>query len=389
MMFLLFLFLLLALMYGYVALRMANALPVPDGLKRSLKIWLVLCWLLSPLPIWLRTHAYEGAWVDVLSWFVYLNMGFFSLLFVAGLLLELLQLTHHFWRKGKPEAQGHAGRDRRAFMRSSMHAGVFAATGSMTGLGVGNVIAGPVVKEVQVPVRGLPDALQSLRIVQITDMHVGPTVKRAYVQDVVDQVNTLDADLVVVTGDMVDGTVHHLQHDVAPLADIQARYGKFFITGNHEYYSGVLDWLAEMQRLGFTTLLNEHAVITHEGHSLLLAGVTDYRAHQYLPEHASDPHKAIEGAPDVAAKLLLAHQPKSVFEAARAGYDLQISGHTHGGQYYPWTFVARLANPYVQGLHLHEGMWIYVSPGTGYWGPPVRLGTRAEISLIRLRTAQA
>jgi predicted MPP superfamily phosphohydrolase len=196
--------------------------------------------------------------------------------------------------------------------------------------------------------------------------------------------NGLKADIIVMTGDLVDGSVAHLKDDVAPLVNLKAKY-KYFITGNHEYYSGAEDWIEEVKRLGFTVLLNEHELIEVNGAKLLLAGVTDYRAHQYIPAHQSSPKKAMQGAPKADVKILLAHQPKSIDEATRAGFDLQISGHTHGGQYYPWNFIAKMVNPYIKGLHLHEHKtWIYISPGTGYWGPPIRLGNEPEITVFKL-----
>jgi predicted MPP superfamily phosphohydrolase len=168
------------------------------------------------------------------------------------------------------------------------------------------------------------------------------------------------------------------------LKQISSGSGNFFVTGNHEYYSGVIEWIEEVKRLGFTVLLNEHVVITRGQARLLLAGVTDYRGGNFLPSHRSDPQKALNGALPADAKILLAHQPKNIFDAAQAGYDLQISGHTHGGQFFPWNLLVGFVQPYVSGLHTHQNTQIYVSRGTGYWGPPVRVGAPSEITLIKL-----
>ncbi len=172
-----------------------------------------------------------------------------------------------------------------------------------------------------------------------------------------------------------------------PLKDLDAPRGVFFITGNHEYYSGVEPWLDEMQRLGLTVLLNDHRLLEQQNSKIVIAGVTDYSAGQFIPAHASDPHKAIQGAEAVPVKILLAHQPRNIFAAASAGYDLQISGHTHGGQYLPWKYLVTLNQPYIAGLHRHEHTWIYVNRGTGYWGPPLRLGVPSEITLFKLVSA--
>jgi len=245
----------------------------------------------------------------------------------------------------------------------------------------------PGVVRVAVPIAGLPPDLEGYRIVQISDLHVGATIKQPFVQAVVDTVNGLDPDLIAFTGDVADGKVASLRGEVAPLALLRAREGKFFVSGNHEYYWDALGWLREVERLGFTVLTNAHRVVQHGEGRLLIAGVTDTSGGRFVREHASDPVAAIAGAPPVDVKILLAHQPRSAFAARAAGFDLQLSGHTHGGQYFPFNFLVRLFQPFAYGLHRVKGMWLYVSRGTGYWGPPLRLGAPAEITVLELRTA--
>jgi len=197
-------------------------------------------------------------------------------------------------------------------------------------------------------------------------------------------VNALDPDVVAITGDLVDGSVAELRAHVAPLAQLRARHGVFFVTGNHEYYSGVYGWLGELQRLGIRVLHNEHVVLQHGGAPLVLAGVPDYGGHHFDPAHASDPAAALRGAPAHATRVLLAHQPRTAPAAAQAGFDLQLSGHTHGGQFLPWIFLVPLQQPYTAGLHKLDRMSIYVSRGTGYWGPPKRLAAPSEIAELIL-----
>jgi len=241
------------------------------------------------------------------------------------------------------------------------------------------------VVHVDVPIAGLPQALHGFTIAQISDVHVGPTIKRPYLDAIVRAVNRLEADLIAVTGDLVDGPVHRLAPHVAPLAALSARHGTFFVTGNHEYYSGVSAWIAELRRLGLRVLLNEHVVVEREGEAIVVAGVTDHGGHHYDESHRSDPRAALDGAPAHAAvKLLLAHQPRTAPAAAAAGFDLQISGHTHGGQFWPWNWLVRLQQPFTAGLHRWEALWVYVSRGTGYWGPPKRFGAPSEITRLRL-----
>jgi uncharacterized protein len=181
-----------------------------------------------------------------------------------------------------------------------------------------------------------------------------------------------------------------LSQHTAPLAKLTARHGAYFVTGNHEYYSGERAWTQEIRRLGLTVLKNQHVVLQHDGALLVLAGVTDIGAHHFDPAQRSDPAAALSGAPSNAgARILLAHQPSSADAAASAGFDVQISGHTHGGQFWPWNFFVRYFQPFTAGLHRLKNLWVYVSRGTGYWGPPNRLGIPSEITRIRLVAAAA
>jgi predicted MPP superfamily phosphohydrolase len=260
------------------------------------------------------------------------------------------------------------------------------------GLGIFATLAGLVgarrqarIVNVDVPLQNLPPALHGFSIVQISDIHVGTTIRKRYVERVVRAVNALKPDLIAVTGDMVDGSVRELAVHTAPLAGLRSLHGAFFVTGNHEYYSGASAWTAEFVRLGLRVLLNEHAVIEHQGASLVIAGVTDFSSHRFNPSQRSDPHIALAGAPtDASVKILLAHQPRSAPAAASAGFDLQLSGHTHGGQFWPWNLFVRFQQPFTAGLHRLNHLWIYVSRGTGYWSIPNRFGAPSEITRLRL-----
>ena len=241
------------------------------------------------------------------------------------------------------------------------------------------------VRRIDVPISGLPLALHGFSIVQISDLHIGATIKRAYIERIVDAVNGLEADMIAVTGDLVDGSVKDLSWHTEPLSRLTSLHGAFFVTGNHEYYSGAGAWVNEVRRLGLAVLMNEHVVLLHGGAAVVVAGVTDYTAGFFDPSHRSDPAAAMLGAPsDAGVRVLLAHQPKSAFAAASAGFDLQLSGHTHGGQFFPWNFVVKLFHPFTTGLHRLDRLSIYISRGTGYWGPPKRLGAPSEITYLRL-----
>jgi predicted MPP superfamily phosphohydrolase len=304
-------------------------------------------------------------------------MGFLSTLFVMTVLRDLTLLAAHL---ALPAA-------RAAALATPSAWATLGVTLLFTLLGL--VIARrPRVVEIDIPVAGLPQGLRGFTIAQISDLHVGPTIKRGFVAGIVARVNGLDADLIAVTGDLVDGSVQDLSAHTAPLAGLSAPHGVYFVTGNHEYYSGEPAWSAEVARLGLIVLKNEHVVIERGGTSLVLAGVTDYSAHHFDPRQRSDPAAALRGAPsDAGVRILLAHQPSSAADAADAGYDVQISGHTHGGQFWPWSFFVRYFQPFTSGLNRLRNLKVYVSTGTGYWGPPNRFFVPGEITRLRLIAA--
>lgn len=240
------------------------------------------------------------------------------------------------------------------------------------------------VRTLRVPLARLPVAMEGYTLVQLTDIHVGPTIDRAFIVELVARVNALQPDAVVITGDLVDGTVAALGEHVAPLAGLRARHGVFFVTGNHEYYAGVDPWLAELERLGMRVLRNERVTLGDADASIDLAGVDDWAAARHGAGHGADLTRALQGRDERREVVLLAHQPKAVPEAARRGVGLVLSGHTHGGQLWPFSYLVGLDQPLLAGLHRVGATWAYVSEGTGYWGPPMRLGTRAEITRVVL-----
>lgn len=372
----------LGALHAYIGLRVLPPLPVSSGWKLAAAIWLALSVGLLPASM-AAPFVGRQPWRDRLAWAGFLAMGLFSSLLVATLLRDVL--LGGAWLAGSLTGQAWPS----AALLEWTAAAVPLLAGAATLLGLFNARRRPALVEVAVPIAGLPAALHGLRIAQITDLHVGPTIKRGYVERVVAAANAAQPDLTVLTGDLVDGSVDELALHTAPLGGLRARHGVYAVTGNHEYYSNAHRWIAEYRRLGLTVLMNEHVVLRHEqgeAHApLLLAGIPDYTAHHFDPTHRSDPKQALHGAPpEVAVKILLAHQPRSAEAAALAGFDLQLSGHTHGGQFFPWNLFVPLQQPYVSGLVKHMTLWVYVSRGTGYWGPPKRLGAPSEITLLRL-----
>jgi predicted MPP superfamily phosphohydrolase len=356
----------------YIGARLVPALPSAAA-GAVLALFLLASAVLVPLGLLARRMLrLPQPAADRLTWAGMVCMGLFSSLLVLTFLRDLALLGF--------AAAGVATNP----LDMETAVAVPLAALALTALGFVNARRTARVVRVEVPLAGLPGALEGLRIVQISDIHVGPTIKQDYLQAIVDRVNALAPDVVAITGDLVDGSVAELASHVAPLAALRARHGVFFVTGNHEYYSGVHGWVEELRRLGIRVLHNEHVVLREGDAALVLAGVPDYTGHHFDPEHRSDPAQALAGAPADAPRVLLAHQPRTAPAAAQAGFDLQLSGHTHGGQFLPWRFFVPLQQPYTAGLHQLGRLRVYVSRGTGYWGPPKRLGAPSEIAELRL-----
>lgn len=387
----------LSLLASYMAWRLLS--PAKLGRLRNLiVIAAIACFILTiPVLIIIRRTGMESTAFDIIAGAAYIGLGFMSFVFMFLLMRDMVWLFIIIIKKirkwltpkngSTPYPNPLPSPDRRRFIINSVNAGILTGAGALTGYGMMQAKKLPGIKTIRIPFSNLSPDLDGLRIVQLTDIHVSATTKRPFVEKVVDAVNKLSPDIITITGDLVDGSVSHLSHDVDPLKNLRSTFGNFFVTGNHEYYSGVDHWVNKIRELGFTALMNENRLIHCGEGRLLLAGVTDFRGGRFGHFHRSDPTKAIDGAASSDLKVLLAHQPKSIFGAAEAGFDLQISGHTHGGQFFPWTCFVHLAQPFDVGLHQYKNTKLYVSGGTGYWGPPVRVGSPSEITLIELISA--
>jgi predicted MPP superfamily phosphohydrolase len=247
----------------------------------------------------------------------------------------------------------------------------------------------PGLRRIDIALPRWPEASDGFRIVQISDIHIGPVLGREFASWLVEQVNALDADLVAITGDLVDGSVKLLADEVAPFSGLRARHGVFFVTGNHDHYSGARDWSAVVAKLGITVLRNERRSLSLAGGEVEVAGVDDHRARLLPGESGEDLDRALAGVDPERCLLLLAHDPSTFKRASQLGVDLQLSGHTHGGQIWPFHHLVRLAIPFVAGSYRRGASQLYVSRGTGFWGPPMRLLAPAEITEIRLRRGSA
>ena len=277
-----------------------------------------------------------------------------------------------------PEAEGNW----RGLLRVAVTAGIVVASIFLGVYGLWEALKPPCVREVAVAIEGLPPELEGFRIAQITDLHISPAIRRNWVQDLVLRVNSLNPDVIAFTGDIADDDPAGIREDADPLAGLTARSGKFFVTGNHEYIHGAEAWMREMADLGFTVLRNDHRLVARGRASVLVGGVAD------LSADVSSPAAALGDGAGADVKILLAHRPESVDEAAEAGFDLQLSGHTHGGLILPCAWLMSLVQPYQSGLYRHRGTQLYVSSGAGYWGVPLRLGVPSEIALLTLARAK-
>lgn len=360
--------LVLALVYAYLAWRLTATLPA----RLLLALPFVLVWIV-PLRYWGDRREHRGAIDEALHYAGYVAMGWLSFALLLSLARDLL-LPLLAWQPALHQLL-------------LDHGPALVLLGSLLALACGSLAAlrGPVVQEVAVPVAGLDPALEGFRIAQVSDLHIGPTIGRAYVERVVQMVNALEPDLVALTGDIVDGPVARLKADTAPLAALQPEGRVFFVPGNHEVYAGLRQWGAHFGTLGIQVLVNSHALVEQVTACIVVGGVSDPSMVQLDESLRPDARRAAAPAAGRAFRLLLSHHPKLAADAEAAGFDLQLSGHTHGGQFFPWTLaVRRIHADSPLGLSRRGRLWVYVSAGTGSWGPPLRLGTQTEVTLLRL-----
>ena len=356
-------------LHYYVWMRLVRDPKLPPTWRKALTALLIALFV-SLIASLLGFRFVSRSTAAPLSWVGFTWLGTIFLLAVSVAIFDLARFVR--MRASPPKDP------ERRLAITRMFAGAAAVVGlGESAVGFASVALPVSIKKVRVVIDKLDPTHTGYRIAQLTDVHVGPTIGKHFIADVVNRTNALNADLVVITGDLVDGTVEELREHVAPLADLKAKDGVFFVTGNHEYYSGVEDWVAHLQSMRIRCLRNEHVKLG----AFDLAGIDD------ISSHVADLDRALLGRDPNRACVLLAHQPKGIERAAAAGVDLQLSGHTHGGQLFPWGLLVRLQQPFVQGLHTLAKAQIYVSRGTGYWGPPMRFLAPSEITEIELVSA--
>lgn len=387
--YLLFLSLLLTLMGGgqyYLWRRLIRDPKLPK--RWAYAFTLALCALLVTIPVtMILIRQVPRETLAPLAFTAFLWLGMLSTLFWVLSGSDLARLLYRRIQGAVGKGAGDPPDPERRTTLSRIFAGSVALGGaSLGGVAIRNALDGFSVVKVEVTLDRLPQEFDGFRIVQLSDVHVGPTIGRDFVVKMVDAANSLAPNLVAITGDLVDGSVENLRKHTEPLSRLEASDGRYFVTGNHEYYSGADEWIDEVARLGIPTLRNESIRLTRSEASLLIAGVTDHRAAEF--GDAPDLGRALRKRKPEEEVVLLAHQPREISEATKHDVGLQLSGHTHGGQFWPWNWAVYLVQPVVRGLARFGRTQIYVNSGTGYWGPPMRLGTESEITLVTLRAAR-
>ncbi|OZM74716.1 hypothetical protein CFN78_00255 [Amycolatopsis antarctica] len=405
---------LVALLHLYLWKRLVRDTTSPGRARRLgtvLLIALVLV-MFAALTLGTRTDPDIARWY---AWPGYLWLAVFFYLLLILLVLELPRLALRRWVRGpaRPvpapavatgsaaaESEPDTGNDtstdtaessevdtgvsRRMVLArgSALLAGV--ASTALVGYGATVAMSAPKVTRVAIPLRRLDPRVAGFRIALISDVHLGPLLGRSFTERIVDIVNAERPDAVAIVGDLVDGSVEHLAEAAEPLRELRSPAGTFFVTGNHEYYSGYTEWVEYVRTLGIRPLRNERVTISRGGGTFQLAGVNDATADQFAD--AADVGKALLGRNPAEAVVLLAHQPVSVDEAVANDVDLQLSGHTHGGQITPFELAVSLQQGAVAGLSQVENTKLYVTRGAGFWGPPVRIGADPDISIVELRS---
>ncbi len=363
----------MALMWAHLYLRMVRYLPWP--MDQHGMFWVPLFFCVQLLPVVPFFHWRKSPWAMTA---IFLVTGYQFYLWLGLLLREGVVLIA--WSTSSALEP--------KFMILSSALVLLSGTAAAL-LGIATAWVGPRVKHVEVVLPRWPQALDGFKILQISDLHIGPLIQRPYVRRVVRKVMRQKPDLIAITGDLGDGDPAELGAALDALGELQAPLGVAYVTGNPEYYWGGQAWIAAVAAQGIEPLLNRgKSLALPGGHALWLGGLPDFTAARFIPAHKADLAAASPpaGTP-YAARILLAHQPKSYAGVAEAGFDLMLCGHTHNGQTFPFNLLVGRFNPFSRGLNQVGSLQLYVNPGTGYWGPPLRLGVRSEITCLVLKAA--
>ncbi len=422
----------LTLMHYYIWRRAIRSTTRAGGRGRRIGTWLLVAALVFIVIALVGNAIFPLEVATPLAWIGYGWLGFAFYLFVFLLIGELVRLGVRLLGKGRsasvvaatamvvplaksdrtnqPDRTNGSDRSepdrtnqtdgpddatrgtesgevtRRLFLSRSIALGAGVAAVGVGGYGISRAMREPVVRLVPIQLAGLDPRLAGFRIAMFADAHLGTIRRKAAMEQIVDVVNGTEPDLVAVLGDLIDGSVADLGGDVAPIAGLQSAHGSFFVTGNHEYYSGAQEWVEFLPDLGVRVLRNERLAIESDGAAFDLAGVNDLTGEDY--GDGPDYEQALAGRSPDRPVVLLAHQPVTVDQAVAYGVDLQLCGHTHAGQMWPFHYVVAAQQGAVSGLSRIEDTQLYVTSGVGFWGPPMRVGADPEVIVIELQPAR-
>jgi len=366
----------------YIWNRLIKSTRIKNNYKKYLTALLILLGLSFPVSFGLaKIVPYNISFY--LLWFGNLWLGMMLLYLFTFLFIDILRLFFYLFNKFSKNSNSY-NPERREFIKNSIAVGASGIVLGATVLSVKKYYDIAIVKKLSLEIKNLPDSFKGFKIVQISDIHIGQIMRKNTLKEIVEQVNTLKPDLIAITGDLADGSVGYLFDEITPLKNLRAKNGVFFVTGNHEYYSGVEQWIEAVKKLGIRVLENENIKIVKKNQELSLIGTNDHEAGRFGEKHAPDFKKAFNNIDKRNVKILLTHQPVDIEKASQYGVDLMLTGHTHGGQIWPFGYLVVLQQKYLKGYYKYEDTHLYVNQGTGCWGPPMRLGTENEITEIIL-----
>lgn len=377
----------LSLLHWYVWKRLFKDTMAPGPRLRLVTGgWILLdLFMVATLLLSTRLDPSVTAWF---AWPGYIWFGAFFYLGLTVLVLELPRLALRRWVRREPpppeEDEPPRGMSRRLLLARGTAAIAGLTAAGAVGYGMHSALGEPNIKHVRIGLRRLDPRAAGIRIALVSDIHLGALLGRSFTQRVVDLINEQRVDLVAIAGDLVEGEVEHLADATQPLRELESTHGTYFVTGNHEYYYRYDEWLDFVPTLGIDMLMNERRTITHNGGAFELAGLIDPNAVREDAPEGPDVGKTLRGWDRERAVVLLAHQPATLDEVAEQGVDLQLSGHTHGGQIFPFNLLVNQLEGTVAGLSRIRDTQLYVTRGAGFWGPPLRVGAPPDISIIEL-----
>ncbi len=370
-------------MHYYVWIRLVRDTGISGIYRNILSFVILLMGIMFPVIIF-TSRAFPNIHYRPVLWIAYFWLGIIMLLVFSFLAIDIVKIL--IWvmsKSGLINSSGYSS-ERRKFIAGITSFSASAVVLGAAGYGVGKYLSKAKIKRLMINLSGLGSQFKGFKIIQISDLHIGQLMTKENLAQIVEQVNGTGPDIVAITGDLVDGNTSILVDDISPLRKLKTRYGVYFVTGNHEYYSGVDEWIEELKKMNIIVLQNERVKIKIDDDYFYLAGVPDKQGARFSKEHTPDYDKTLTGTDRSKPLVLLAHQPVQVKQASKYKVDLMLSGHTHGGQIWPFHLLVYLQQPYLKGLYKVGKTNLYVNQGTGCWGPPIRIGSENEITEIVL-----